>query len=251
MTTHLDIEKERRNFEVWVASSATGFKVRASSFAKNSDGNYQVAEMRHDFTVWLAARRASLPPFAAPAGQREASTSVLTDERIDLVIEALKPEDNYPALRRFARAIEAEVASRCRAQGGNTQPNGDARASLQASVPAQTGTPRFKDHNIRQLVNDLRDIALTFHATQQLRSRIQYAVHQFLATPAETVASLQADEGKEAGDGAMLAELYRLRDWFESQRKAISKGCGSTWDMVQCSEQIELISAAITAKEGK
>jgi hypothetical protein len=42
--------------------------------------------------------------------------------------------------------------------------------------------PQFKDHNIRQLVNDLRDIALKFHDTQQLRARISSAVGQFLAT---------------------------------------------------------------------
>jgi hypothetical protein len=48
-------------------------------------------------------------------------------------------------------------------------------------------------------------------------------------------------------------ELARLRDWFESQRKAISKGAGSTWDMCQCSDQTERIDAAIAAhsKAGK
>jgi hypothetical protein len=45
------------------------------------------------------------------------------------------------------------------------------------------------------------------------------------------------DSGQEA--------LTKLRYWFESQRKAISKGCGSSWDIGQCIEQIEFIDAAI------
>lgn len=71
------------------------------------------------------------------------------------------------------------------------------RAATQpAPVPAQAGTLRFKDHNIRQLVNDLRDIALTFHAAQQLRSRIQDAIARFLAT--RCAGNALTDEAKDA-----------------------------------------------------
>ena len=48
---------------------------------------------------------------------------------------------------------------------------------------------------------------------------------------------------QDAGTGDAL--LIELRDWFEAQRKAISKGCGSTWDMGQCADQIEKIDRAI------
>lgn len=41
--------------------------------------------------------------------------------------------------------------------------------------------------------------------------------------------------------------IVQLRHWFATQRKAISKGCGSTWDMLQCDEQIDLIDAAIAS----
>lgn len=41
--------------------------------------------------------------------------------------------------------------------------------------------------------------------------------------------------------------IAQLRHRFETQRKAISKGCGSTWDMLQCDEQIELIDTALAA----
>lgn len=34
----------------------------------------------------------------------------------------------------------------------------------------------MKDHEIRELVNQLRDTAVQFHATQQLRERIAYLV---------------------------------------------------------------------------
>ena len=34
----------------------------------------------------------------------------------------------------------------------------------------------MKDHEIRELVNQLRDIAIEYHVTQQLRERIARAV---------------------------------------------------------------------------
>jgi hypothetical protein len=51
---------------------------------------------------------------------------------------------------------------------------------LIAEVERLRAGQRPKDHNVRQLVNDLRDIATTFHATQQLRARISGAVGQFI-----------------------------------------------------------------------
>ena len=64
------------------------------------------------------------------------------------------------------------------------------------------------------------------------------ALHHAMTTPPAPM--------QEAGD----ALLVELRDWFEAQRKAISKGCGSAWDMAQCAEQIEKINRAIaTSKE--
>ena len=45
--------------------------------------------------------------FLAPVG----ASTVLTDERIDIIINELKPSDNYPQLRNFARAIAREVSA--------------------------------------------------------------------------------------------------------------------------------------------
>ena len=40
--------------------------------------------------------------------------------------------------------------------------------------------------------------------------------------------------------------LTQLHAWFTAQRKAISNGSGSTWDMLQCDEQIGVIDAAVS-----
>lgn len=51
---------------------------------------------------------------------------------------------------------------------------------LFAAPPLQTGTSLMKDHQIRELVNDLRDIAVKYHGTQQLRERIARAVRSVI-----------------------------------------------------------------------
>jgi len=53
-----------------------------------------------------------------------------------------------------------------------------------------------------------------------------------------------------AGDAERyLAALLELRNWFESERKSISKGNGSQWSIWQCEEQIAIIDAARAAQE--
>lgn len=46
----------------------------------------------------------------------------------------------------------------------------------------------MKDHEIRELVNQLRDIAIEYHGTQQLRERIARAVRAAMlaASPHDT-----------------------------------------------------------------
>lgn len=43
---------------------------------------------------------------------------------------------------------------------------------LLGRTPAQPAPVVLKDHQIRELVNQLRDIAIEYHGTQQLRERI-------------------------------------------------------------------------------
>ena len=42
--------------------------------------------------------------------------------------------------------------------------------------------------------------------------------------------------------------LQNARDWFDQQRDAISKGAGSTWDLLQVREQRDLCDAALAAQ---
>lgn len=50
-------------------------------------------------------------------------------------------------------------------------------------------------------------------------------------------------------DGALVRDaLVQARDWFESQAKATSKGCGSTWDLLQVREQRDLADAALNPR---
>jgi len=69
------------------------------------------------------------------------------------------------------------------------------------------------------------------------------------AAPVQT-AQQQDQSHKVAGDAERyLAALLELRNWFESERKSISKGNGSQWSMWQCEEQIAIIDAARAAQE--
>jgi hypothetical protein len=58
-------------------------------------------------------------PFAAPASQHDASATVLTMDRVAEIMLACNV-DYSPGMAAFVRTIEAEVVSRCRAQGGVT-----------------------------------------------------------------------------------------------------------------------------------
>ena len=57
----------------------------------------------------------------------------------------------------------------------------DLRAAL-AATPARPQEP-VKDHVIRQVVNDLRDTAIKFHDTQQLRERLRSAIEPLITSP--------------------------------------------------------------------
>ncbi|EPL8679435.1 hypothetical protein N0P70_005430 [Klebsiella michiganensis] len=44
----------------------------------------------------------------------------------------------------------------------------------------------FKPHQLRELVNQLQDVAVTYHGTQQLRGRIAHVVHRAFPGPSVT-----------------------------------------------------------------
>lgn len=51
---------------------------------------------------------------------------------------------------------------------------------LYAAPPVQAVTVPMKDHQIREWVNELRDIAVKYHGTQQLRERIARSVRSVM-----------------------------------------------------------------------
>lgn len=61
---------------------------------------------------------------AAPASQHGENTSVLTNERITEISRAFRNASGLLLMDlSFARAIEAEVTARFRAEGGSTKPD--------------------------------------------------------------------------------------------------------------------------------
>ncbi|MFG5147280.1 hypothetical protein [Citrobacter freundii] len=74
----------------------------------------------------------------------------------------------YAAEETLAYAKMGELHLKCL-----SQPMGDAVIPLYTAPPAQEP---MKAHQIRELVNDLRDIAVEYHGTQQLRERIARTV---------------------------------------------------------------------------
>ncbi|MCM8227367.1 hypothetical protein P3S44_26395, partial [Enterobacter hormaechei] len=80
--------------------------------------------------------------------------------------------------------------------------------SCQALYAAQPASAAMKDHQIRELVNELRDIAVEYHGTQQLRERIARTIR---------AAMLQGADGTLTNEGTIpvtqfkpVADLYGL-----------------------------------------
>ncbi|CAM7605679.1 hypothetical protein [Citrobacter freundii] len=65
----------------------------------------------------------------------------------------------------------------------------------------------MKDHQIRELVNDLRDIAIEYHGTQQLRERMARTVR---------AAMLQAGNSPVTPDGFVLVPKEMTDDIGEA-----------------------------------
>lgn len=70
---------------------------------------------------------------------------------------------------------------------------------------------QVKDHEIAQAVNELRDIAVTFHATQQLRERIAGVVVPLIRRAAPTRLSDEqvAEIGRRTAGLAWCLEFAR------------------------------------------
>ncbi len=68
--------------------------------------------------------------------------------------------------------------------------------ALRMEKPNKEGGARIKDHEIRQVVNDLRDIAVIYYSSQQLRERIAHVILSLLqvVVPSEVQAVEYIDQ---------------------------------------------------------
>lgn len=82
----------------------------------------------------------------------------------------------------------------------------------------------MKDHQIRELVNDLRDIAVEYHGTQQLRERIARTVRS---------AMLQAGNSPVTPDGLALVPKWLTA---ENGAKGVLSGEFSETKFINCPE---------------
>lgn len=106
---------------------------------------------------------------------------------------------------------------------------------LQPLYTAPPATEPMKDHQVRELVNELRDIAVEYHGTQQLRERIARTVRAAMLQGSQPVSDeLPLDYLQGHKDGlewaAQLAESSHPQtgDWLYDDHidlaKAIRKG---------------------------
>lgn len=83
-----------------------------------------------------------------------------------------------------------------------------------AAMLAADGKPKWKDDDTAKLVNDLRDIAIQFHDTQQLRERIAHIIRPLAhlrAADSEQIAMLEATlESRDRNIETLSAENRRL-----------------------------------------
>lgn len=102
--------------------------------------------------------------------------------RMGVEVGALVPiEAAFPHMKAEIIELRAALAA---------APTPDRATKAEAPKPdhlhdaAAPAAPTRKDHDVREFVNGLRDIANRFHGAGQLRERIAYAVQDFLAIPA-------------------------------------------------------------------
>lgn len=96
-------------------------------------------------------------------------------------------------------------------------------------IPLYTAPPApvaMKDHQIRELVNDLRDIAIEYHGAQQLRERIARTVRA-ATLQAGNHAEQHLDMVDHSGDANEKVDCRLTFDqWLSQQNEPIDVDCG-------------------------
>lgn len=111
-------------------------------------------------------------------------------------------------------------------------------ASVKSSTDAgcvtntRSNCASVKDHQIRELVNELRDIAIEYHGTQQLRERIARTVRAAMFAPRGQAAPLLDSESKNTDSrpsgNEPVSQPYKLSfdHWMSQQEGSIDVECG-------------------------
>lgn len=114
----------------------------------------------------------------------------------------------------------------------------------------------MKDHQFRELVNELRDIAVEYHGTQQLRERIARTIRAAMlqgAEPVTTANKLPFEQWLSQQTGTIDVECgcVMTEVFFHWLRVAYETGNSPVipdgWVMVPVEPTAEMISSGITA----
>lgn len=135
-----------------------------------------------------------------PTGAAELPEALTEDQWLDLAQRHAMADWNSDEADGYLNAIKAVCV--------------DYAAQVSALSAAQTEA--LKDHQIAALVNELRDIAIKYHSTQQLRERIAHAV-----TP--LAKATQALSAAQAGVPADVAALVRAAQAFVLEPESYKK----------------------------
>ena len=86
----------------------------------------------------------------------------------------------------------------------------------------------MKPHQVREMVNELRDVAVIYSDTHQLRDRISHVVHKYLAVPQEWV-GLTEEEIREIDDTC----CYSLSSFVRAVEAKLREKNAYGWQSVE------------------
>lgn len=152
-------------------------------------------------------------------------TREFTKEQLQQIIETVHVQcGEASSLARIALAsLEAEAVGTFK-----KGPCGYHPSFHEDAVPLYTAPPApvsMKDHQIRELVNELRDIAVEYHGTQQLRERIARTVRAAMLQGADSNSPVIPDGWVACSERMPETDGNYWGWWSESKRQ------GPVWFM--------------------
>jgi hypothetical protein len=259
--THLDIEKERPKFEAWAREA--DLKTRRSDESRNGTyhGEYYDDETCAAWMGYLAGRRASLPPVAAPVSQQDADCA----DAFDFPKAALKREDWDVATRRpkvpaeqpraCARHVPDSECAQSRCANAITGCSGECELKRKTAkiigLANASGIDVDTDGDIWGSTN-----GALFVFARAIEAELASGFREGRNTQPETAgrASLQADEGKEVDSRFVLVPKEPTQAMCDAARAEARswENSGDPWSaMTWFRIYRAMLRAAITAKEGQ